>query len=69
MTELLDLAVDMHSIINISYLKDYFSDESIREEISDIEPVFYRADGNPMVGSLNLIQNTSEKSLEIMIGL
>lgn len=31
--------------------------------------MFYRSDSNPMMGNLNLIQTTSERSLEVMIGL
>ena len=58
----------MHSTINISYLKDYFFDDSIREEITRLEPVFSRADGNAISGSVNLIQEPCQRSLEFVVG-
>lgn len=68
-TNLLNLSVDVHSFFNINYLKDYFFSENIKDEITALEPVFYRSDNSPMVGNLNLIQPTTERSLEVAIGL
>lgn len=58
-TNLLNLSMDMHSFINISYLKDYFFDEGINSEVLHFKPMFYRSDNSPMIGSINLIQFAS----------